>query len=302
MEEFRSVGRDDVVAFHQNHFVPGNSVLMIVGQVDRKAIREKIQSVFGDWRGPAPVRDWKPYFDKRLPMAVGPHETKSKAGLKGAPNRAMVVVVDRPDLTQAQVRLGFRAPLIKDPFHYPLVVANAMLGEYFNSRLNSLIRDKLGLTYSIGSSFSYSKDLATFTVSSATKNESVGQLVRKSIDVIKIFKRGPIHSDELRMAKEYLIGGFPLGTATLSAVASRWLGAHVFELGGDYLNQYIPNIEKVTARDVIAGLEKSFDLDNLVIVVSGDAKQIERSLQNDLLDSKSLKFAPIRKVSARDLL
>jgi zinc protease len=292
IEEFKTVGRDDLVAYHQKHFVPANSVLMVVGQVDRKALKEKILAAFGSWKGEAPLRDWRPFHDKRLPV-----QATASSGKKTS--QGTIVVVDRLDLTQAQVRIGFRAPLIKDPHHYPLVVANAMLGEYFNSRLNSLIRDKLGLTYSIGSGFSYSKDFASFTVSSATKNESVGQLVKKSIEVMKTLKRGPIPAEELQMAKEYLIGGFPLGTATLNSVASRWLGAHVFELGDDYLNKYIPSIEKVTAGDIITALEKSFDLDGLVVVISGDARQIESSLKKELKDAK---LGPVKKVTVRDLL
>lgn len=274
MEEFKKVGREDVLSFHRRHFTPANALLVVVGKVDRASFREKVLASFGGWQGAAPARDWKNHADKRL-----------------AHKRGTVLLVDRPGLTQAQVRMGFRAPLLVSPEHYPLVVANAMLGEYFNSRLNSLIRDKLGLTYGIGSGFSYSRELATFTISSATKSESVGQLIRKSIDVLKDLKRGPIPADEIRMAKEYLIGGFPLAASTLGAVASRWLGGYLFDLGPEYLNEFVPRVEKVTPADVIGALSKSFDLDQLVIVVAGDAREIE----------KSLKGWTVRRVSAKEL-
>ena len=97
----------------------------------------------------------------------------------------------RTGLTQAQVRIGFPSPGIKAPEHYALTVANALLGGYFNSRLNSLIRDKLGLTYGIGSSFSYSKDKANFGISSALEYESVGQLIKKTMEVLEDLKKVP---------------------------------------------------------------------------------------------------------------
>ncbi|MEK6577625.1 MAG: pitrilysin family protein, partial [Bdellovibrionota bacterium] len=187
VQEFKQVKRDDVLEFHKKHFVPGNAILMIVGQVNQTEFRNKILSLFGNWSGSRSSKKFQNYSDPRLRGEFG-----------------QIIVVNRPNLSQAQVRIGFRAPLINSPDHYSLVVANALLGEYFNSRLNSLIRDKLALTYSIGSSFNYEKDLAYFTVSSSTRNEAVGQLVKKTQDVLKELKAGPIALDEIAMAKEYL--------------------------------------------------------------------------------------------------
>lgn len=275
--EFKKVSREDVLEFHKKHFKPKNAILMVVGRVDQKKFREQIVETFGGWTGEAPLRDWKNFHDQRLPRKKGE-----------------IIVVHRPGLTQAQVRIGMRAPLIQAPEHYSLSVANAMLGEYFNSRLNSLVRDKLGLTYGIGSGFSYSKDFASFTISSATRNEAVGQLVKKSIEVVREMKRGPIPAAETQMAKEYLVGGFPLSTSTLGAVAARWLGGYIFELGPDYLNEFVPKVEKVSSADISAALGKYFDLDQLVIVVAGDAPAIEKSLA-------AAGFHQVRRFSEKDL-
>jgi len=198
-------------------------------------------------------------------------------------------------LTQAQVRMGFRAPAITSPDHYPLSVGNAMLGEYFNSRLNSLIRDKLGLTYGISSGFSYSRDLAVLTISSATRNESVGELVDKTIGVLKAMKKGPIPSEEVDMAKEYLIGGFPLSTSTLGAVATRWMAGYLFDLGPNYLNEFVSKVSNVNADDVQKSVTRDFDLDHLVIVIAGDAKSIMASL-------KESGFKSVKKIEVKDLL
>lgn len=275
--EFKKVTREDLIAFHKKHFTPKNSILMVVGRVNQEEFRTKILEKFGSWQGEIAMRDRKTYADSRLPRAKGG-----------------IVLVDRPNLTQAQVKIGFPAPLITAPEHYALSVSNALLGEYFNSRLNSLVRDKLGLTYAIGSSFSYSKDFAYFIISSATRNESVGQLIKKSIEVMKDLKAGPIQAEEVQMAKEYLVGGFPLGTSTLGAVAMRWLAGQILELGPGYLNEYIPRVQKVTPVDVIQAVNKNFKLDQLVIVVAGESKEIEKSLN-------AAKLRPVRKVAPEKL-
>jgi zinc protease len=265
--EFEAVGRQDLVDFHRKHFTPKNAVLMVVGRVDKAAFRKQVIELFGSpevWKGEAPTRVWGKFVDRRLPSR----------------KKGSVLLVDRPNLTQAEVRIGFTAPLIRSPNHYALSVANALLGEYFNSRLNSLIRDKLGLTYGIGSSIAYSRDFAGFTIASATRNETVGGLIRRTLDVLKDLKKGPLPTEEVVTAKDYLIGGFPLSVSTLGAVASRWLSGYVYDLGPDYLNEFVPKVRAVTTEQVLAAVVKDFKLDDLVIAVAGDAKAISKSLQD----------------------
>jgi zinc protease len=264
-KEFRNVTRADVIAFHRRHFTPGNSVVMVVGRVNKAEFRTRLQELFGKWQGPAPSRALKKYSDPRIQAPKG-----------------QVVLVGRDNLTQAQVRLGFRSPSLKDPDHYALVVANALLGEYFNSRLNSLIRDKLGLTYGIGSSFGYSRDLARFTISSATRNEQVGELLKKTLEVLQDLAKGPIPDAEVNMAKEYLVGGFPLSVATLGTVASRWLSGYIYELGPDYLNEFVPRVSAVTPAQVQAAVRKHLrtQLKDLVIVVAGEPTTVHSSLKS----------------------
>ncbi len=280
LKELSTVKRKDIVEYYKKYFTPKNSILMIVGRVDQLQFRNKIQSIFGAWQGQGeddPKHEWKNYSDKRLSV-----------------NKRTVVVVDRPELTQAQVRIGFKAPLVNVPEHYSLTVANALLGEYYNSRLNTLIRDKLGLTYSISSGFSYSKDFAEFTIASATRNETVGLLINKTLGVLKGLIKGPLSNDEVQLAKAYLLGRFPIATSTLSDVASRWLVGYTFGMGTDYLNQFSPQINEVTVASVQSAVSKYFDLDQIVIVVAGKSMEIQKSLM-------AAHLKPIKKVRASDL-
>jgi zinc protease len=275
--ELAGLKREDLIQWWRKNFTPENATLMVVGRVDRKAFREKIEALFGDWQGTAPQ-----------------HEKKSYRSLNFVPRAGEVLLLDRPNLTQAQVRLGFRAPLVKDPRHFSLSVANALLGEYFHSRLNTLIRDQLGLTYGIGSSIGYSKDLAVFSISAATRNESTGQLIKKTLEVLRQMKSTPVPADEVATAKDYLIGGFPLSTATLEGVAGRWMLNDLYDLGPNRLNELVPKISAVQASDVNSAIASSFDLSHLIIAVAGDAKTIEPVL-------KKAGFK-VRRVSAQSLL
>lgn len=282
--EFNHVTRKDVEEYYRRNFTPHNAILVIVGRVDQPQLRSKIETIFGSWRGAAPVHRYVKFADRRLPNATLLRRRRGHS-------RPPVLVVDRPDLTQAQIRMGFDAPLIQDPRHYALTLANAMLGEYFNSRLNALIRDKLGLTYGIESSYTYDKDLGTFTVSTATGTETVGQLIQRTFTVLTNFRSGPIPDDEVKMAKDYLIGSFPLRTDTLEAVATGWLTARLFGLPSDYLNQFVSRISAVTPAEVLSAVKQTFDVDHMTVVVAGEAAGIERSLKDAGIPSRRI---PVR--------
>ena len=277
--EFAALRPADLVRWWKSRFVPKNATLLIVGRVDQAALRARIDHLFGDWKS----------SEKTVAATRG-----GLRSLSFVPAKGEILLVDRPSLNQAQVRIGFRAPAISDPRHYPLTVANALLGEYFHSRLNTLIRDQLGLTYGIGSGYSYNRELATLTVSAATRNEATGQLIKKSLEVLRGLKSGPIPEEEVSTAKEYLVGGFPLSTATLEGVAGRWIMSDLYGLGPDRLNEFVPKVSAVKSADVVSAVSSSFDLDHLVIAVAGDAKTIEPALKKE--------GYRVRRVSARELI
>ncbi|MEO5969285.1 MAG: pitrilysin family protein [Bdellovibrionia bacterium] len=287
IRELKRVNQKDVVKFYHKYFTAKNSILVVIGRVDPSDFRAKIASVFGTW-GPGDAAKETSSVILSKAIKLGPKNRNLKR------KKDSIVLVNRPLLTQAQIRMGFRVPSVRSPEHYPLLVANALLGGYFGSRLNSEIRDKLGLTYGITSAITYNKEYAEFTISTATRNESVGQLIHKVSESLLQLKNGTVPSTEVDAAKSYLEGGFPLLVSTLESVASRWLTGFVFELGPDFLNEFIPKIHAVTQSEVQNAIQKSFDVKNLVVVIAGDSKEIKKSLALS-------KFNSVKQVAISDL-
>ncbi len=250
---------------------------MVVGRVDKNSVREQISKGFGTWKGDVPKRQWVTGSDSKF-----------------TPRKNQILIVNRPGATQAQVRFGMKIPPIHWPQRYALAVGNALLGEYFNSRLNAVLRDQMGLTYSIGSSISYSQDLARLAIGSATETQHVGKLVKKTVDILKDLKKGTVTAEEVQVSKDYLVGGFPLSVSTLGSVASRWVGGYLYQLGPDYLNEFVPKISALDVQDVNKAVREGLKLEDLVIVVAGNAKDIIKSL-------KQSGFNNFRQISAEDL-
>ncbi len=272
--ELKKLKREDIVQFHKTHFTPKNSILMVVGRVDQKATRTQIQSLFGTWTGDAPHKNYQNYSDPQFNYQKGE-----------------IVVVHRADLPQAQIRMGFPIPSLYSKNRHALAVGNALLGEYFNSRLNLVVRDQMGLAYGISSSLAYSRAFSFMAIASATQSKQVGTLLKKTNEILSELEREGTFPDEISIAKEYMLGGFPLSVATLGAIAVRWLGGYIYGLGPDYLNEFVPKVNEVNKASVDAAIREAFRLDQMVVVISGDANQIIPAL-------KKSGFKKIKRVSS----
>lgn len=282
--EYKKLNRNDLVAFHKEYFRPRNAILLISGRADPEKLRPIILREFGSdtgsWQGslPAPENSRASHAEPRIAQV-----------------KERVLLIHRPNLNQASVRLGFHAPLLNSPDHYPLFVLNALLGQHFGSRLNTLLRDKLGLTYSIGSSFSFERELTVFSISSNTRNESAAELIAKTLDVLKDLKAGNVSADEVAVAKEYLVGTFAIASASPSSSVSRWLSGKQFSMGPDYLNEFIPKIRAVTPEQVIAAAKAHLKPETAWITVAGDITVLEKDLSKR-------KLGPARRLTLQDLL
>jgi len=291
IRELKGVSREDVEQFYRKYFTVKNSILVVVGRVDPAVFRPEITAVFGAWGVGDGAKEIIPLEFSKVTSRVIRSRSKNKSLIR---KRGSIVLLDRPLLTQAQIRLGFRVPSVRSSEYYPLLVANALLGGYFGSRLNTEIRDKLALTYGITSAITHNKEFGEFTISTATRSELVGPLIQKVTDVLELLKKGTIQDSEVEIAQAYLEGGFPLSASTLEAVASRWLTGFVFNLGAGYLNEFVSKIHAVTPLEVQSAIQNNFDLKNRVVVIAGDAKEIKKSLAMS-------KFKSIRLVGVSDL-
>jgi zinc protease len=84
--------------------------------------------------------------------------------------------------------------------------------------------------------------------------------------------RDPVSEDELRLAKDYLIGSFPLRLDTTAKVADFVVAIEQQGLGLDYGDRYKASIARVTAADVQRVAARFFGPDTFSRVVVGATK------------------------------
>jgi zinc protease len=264
--------RPDAAGFHRRWYGPGVATLVIVGAVDpAKALRLACRRL-GGWR----------------PAAETPPEVPAPTA-----REREVWVLDKPDATQAQVRIATPAIPRRSPEYFPAVVANTILGGGFTSRLMEAIRVNRGLSYGARSRFSMSRSAGIFYVSSFTKTESTAELIEVALDEIRRFRDGGPTAEELERAKGYLCGLFPLSLETHGQIAEKICDLALYGFGIDEVTGYRERVRAVTAEECREVGRRHFPDGRGAVVVVGPAKAVAPALE---------RFGPVTVSPARRVL
>jgi len=186
------------------------------------------------------------------------------------PNASGDLVVVEKDVPQSVVVFGQNGIAREDPDYYTAYTVNYILGGGgFASRLYEEVREKRGLAYSVYS-YLFPLDRSAMVIGGVgTQNSRVAE----SLDLIRqewrrIADDGPTE-DELRDAKTYLTGSFPLRFSSSGRIAGMLVGMQVENLGIDYLDRRNSFIEAVTVEDARRVAARLYDESALTVVVVG---------------------------------
>ena len=244
-----TITRDDLVRFHAAYFHPNKTILAVVGDASEADVRQRLNARLGAWQpgGPAVVP----------PPSPGPLAKR-------------VVKTVQREVTQASINLGSLGITRENPDYYAVQVMNYLLGGGFSSYLISTIRDEKGWAYDVGSSFSPSKYAGEFTVSMQTKNEVADQAIEAALTQIRRIREQRVNEQELKDAKAYLTGSFPLRLDTSGKLVSILASIEYYGLGLDYVDRYPALINGVTAEAVQRVAQKYLDPDKYALAVVAD--------------------------------
>ena len=250
-ESVARLTRDDVVKFYREHARPDTTVIAVVGAVTVDEARREIMARFGSWARPTDA----------LPSVVPATASDSK--------REETV---KRELTQTTIMFGRQAVLQTDPDYFPLSVASYVLGGGSASRLYTRVREESGLAYSVYSWVSPWRYGSSFAVSAQTRTAEAPKVVAMMREELARMGREPVSDRELALAKQYLIGSFPMRLDTSGKVADFLVAVEDRGLGLDYGDRYKERIGKVTAADVQRVAVKYFPPTSFDLVIVGDTK------------------------------
>ncbi len=279
--------RDDAVAYHHSFVRPGNSFLVVVGDISATALVPLLDRVFADWTDGASVAASvaTPVAAPVAPPVAAPVAPPrgpwppSASTFAGAGVSAGVHIVDRPGSAQSELRAGCIGVPRSSPDYFPIVVLNTLLGGSFTSRLNLNLRQDKGYTYGAGSSFVMRLDAGPFIVSTAVDTAVTDDAVRQILAEITRLREETVPADELLRAQSYIALGLPRSFETTADVASHVAELEVYGLGDDYFDSYVRRIRAVTAADVMRVAKQYLNPRHMNVVVAGDAAKIAEPMR-----------------------
>jgi len=255
IERMRGVTLEDAVGCYRDLYGATGADFAAVGDFDAEELARTLEELLGGWKNPQPFArvPWR-YFERG----------------------ALATEVLTPDKANAVLRGGLDVPMRDDHPDFPaLLLANYLLGGTSNARLAVRVREKEGLSYSTGSSFSSSSfdELANFRIGAifAPQNRArVEQAIREEIE--RAVRQG-FSAAEVDAGKKGLLEARRLARTQDAALAGRLAGYLFSERTFAWDADFEKRIAALTPAEVNAALQKHIDPARLALVAAGDFKR-----------------------------
>lgn len=253
-ETITTVTPDDLRAVHGDLLAKSNLHVAVVGAIDAETLKADLDRIFGDLPDEAELKDI-PRVDPKLGEEV----------------------LYEFALPQSSLQLVYPGIERDDPEFFAAYLMNHILGGgTFSSRLFNEVREVRGLTYGIGS-YLQNRDLSTaMTIATSTRADQVNEALSVIEDEVqKFIAEGPTE-EELAKAKTYVIGAYAINNLDSSAsIARTLLELQRDDLGIDYIDTRVADIESVTLDQAKASAQRLLSAEPSLLVIGPQAKETD---------------------------
>lgn len=236
----------DLLAYYRSFAAPGNLLIAVVGDVKALEVKKLIEDSFKDWTG----KPQAPAGPAAEPPVTAPR----------------LIEKCKEQLNQTNVVIGFPGARFIAADRYALDVLQSVLGG-MSGRLFMNLREKQSLAYSVFPMNEVMLDPGFFAVYIGTAPEKE-QTAREGImKELADVRDQPVSAEELKRAKQVLIGGYEIGIQSYGAQTSVYAFYELYGLGFRAVEQYGDRVSAVTIKDVQAVAKKYLNPDAAVTAV-----------------------------------
>ncbi|MGB7242559.1 MAG: pitrilysin family protein [Sulfitobacter sp.] len=254
-ESVAALTRDDLLAAHAAVLARDRIYIGAVGDISPDELGRLMDTLLGD-----------------LPAKGAPMPKPADVTI---PPGVTVVDFNTP---QSVALFGHAGIAQDDRDFFAASVLNQILGGgSFESRLMKEVREKRGLTYGVYS-FLVPKDLAaTYLGSVSSANDRIADAIAVIRDEWAKAATNGVSEVELRDAKTYMTGAYPLRFDGNGPIANIMVGMQMLGLPIDYIATRNERVEAVTLADVKRVAAELLDPEGLHFVVVGKPVGLETS-------------------------
>ena len=236
---------EDLLSYRRATYRPERLVVAAAGHLSHQHLLDLLEPALGAFDNGTPAREREP--------AV-PHP--------GA-------YLYSRDLEQAHLCLGTKSLPAGDDRRFAASLLQVILGGNMSSRLFQVIREELGLAYSIFSYLSFYKDTGMLEIFAGVKPQNLPPLLDAVKGELRRLKSTPVQDAELAAAKEYVKSSILLNAEDGEHCMLR-LAKNEINFGHYIsLEEIIAGVEQVTQEAVINLAQEFFQADNWGMAVLG---------------------------------
>jgi len=275
-DSIQALTPEDLRAFHASGYRPGNSTLIVVGDVTPDQVLPLFETHFGKWQ-PANV-----------------NRVAEPAPALQRPGRQLTIV-DMPGAPQSRILVGGVGGSNSFADFFPMQVLTAVVRGRLSPDRNQTVRD---YTTGVRSGFDMRKSATPFVAAAAAQVDKTAESLKALLDELSGLVK-EIPADELARAKDEVTLQFPRTFEAPGRISSRLRlleSLVVHGLPDNYYAGYAAAIQAVGAGDLQRVAQAYLHPDHLTMVIVGDRKAIEPSVR--ALNLGSIKAMSIDEVFA----
>ncbi|UCH97713.1 MAG: insulinase family protein, partial [Candidatus Aminicenantes bacterium] len=255
-EHLENISKADIVKTYQTFFAADNMLVGVVGPIEIDELGQLFETHFGNWNTTAKI----PLYPK---VKEQTHDLK-------------VAFAEKSNINQSYLSIGHLGIKENMEEKAKIMVFNSIFSQGSDSRLNTRVRVKMGLTYGIfGGIIAEHLYPGETYFSTFTKTESTIEAIKAIFDEIHIIRKELVSERELKVAKDFFLNSHVFKFSSPDRILLRSLTNEFYGIPEEADEKLIEDIKKVSAEHVLEMAQKYLTPEKMVILVVGNGKDIK---------------------------
>ncbi|MEQ1747601.1 MAG: insulinase family protein [Saprospiraceae bacterium] len=268
-ETLGKITLDQIKKYYATYFKPNISYVVVVGDISKADAIAKAEKYFGKW--------------------TGGDVPKHQYATPKQPEKTQVDFVHKTGAVQSVINITYPVELKNNHADViPARLMNAVLGGggLINSRLNANLRE--GHAYTYGSVSALSPDLliGSFNASASVRNAVTDSAIIEFMKELNRMRTEEVPEKELQLVKNVLTGQFSQSLEQPGTIAQFALNTARYKFPANYYENYLTNLQKTTAKEVMAMAQKYIRPDRAHILVVGNKDDVADRIKQFSADGK----------------
>jgi zinc protease len=272
VRSLQQLERDDLVAAHRDYLGAANLLVGAAGPIDDEGFARLVSKYLG-----------------------GLHVGRDAGSFPNTPVNVRgrtVLLIDKPERTRHALLIGGLGTHVRDADHTALLVANAVLGGMFSSRLSAELRVRRGWSYDVHSTMSRGRSRQSFAIAAMPSSSDLYGTLSLTTELLERWIDDGVTEREVSLAKKFLANSFAFEIDTAVKRLDHRLQAAAWGLPATYFSEYTKRIAAVTAREASEATRARISAKDLLYTVVATASEHRAGIERAIPDVRGVYVHP----------